>query len=561
MEATNTSETETIEVPEFIREYLEPIPGASPAGSDISNEEEFFKLNMEIPKTAPDYKKCIELSDIILKEKSKDIKVAAWLCFALFRTEKIKGLKDGLNLIYHLLIKYGNELFPNNALHRSKALQFLNTTRFFKLVEKEEITRSNANDIIEADSVLTQIINESKKLFPENIPILKSFKEVIAEQAETAKSLIIPPKKEDKIPEIKKDKIEDNKADVLEGSQVRIDGKPKPQTVQPAKELKLTSEKDAIKQLRQTLLFFFEKDIDGTKKEQVPESHFVFGFSRQLQWGKLIKPPDADKVTQIEAPNQIIQNKIKELYSSSNWDALIPRIEINFLKPDGEFPYWLDTQRYITKALEEKGGNFAKASQEIKMHLAMLLNKIPDLPQLKFKDKQTPFADDETKKWIEDEVKSVLSGGSSSMILPPIIGEDYEAVNKEYEEACNQLPNNFEENLNSMQKGILSDERRKGKFLRRLNIANFCFKANHFNLARINLLELKKLIDEFNLNEWEPALSTSVWQSLYITNSKLFSNLDKDDSKLNIEKEQQELFSKIAKYDGLLALKLINNKS
>jgi hypothetical protein len=121
------------------------------------------------------------------------------LSFALFRTEKIKGLKDGLNIIYHLLIKYGNELFPNNAIHRSKALQFLNTTRFFKLVEKEEITKSNANDIIEADSTLTQIINESKKLFPENIPILKSFKEVIAAQTETAKSLIIPPKKEDKI--------------------------------------------------------------------------------------------------------------------------------------------------------------------------------------------------------------------------------------------------------------------------------------------------------------------------------------------------------------------------
>jgi hypothetical protein len=181
---------------------------------------------------------------------------------------------------------------------------------------------------------------------------------------------------------------------------------------------------------------------------------------------------------------------------------------------------------------------------------------------LKFKDKQTPFADNETIKWIDEEIKSVLSGGSGgSMILPPIIGEDYETINKEYGDACNQLPDNFEENLKSMQKGILSDERRKGKFLRRLNIANYCFKANHINLARINLLELKKLIDEFNLAEWEAALSTSVWQSLYITNSKLLSNMDKDDSKLNIEKEQQELFSKIAKYDGLLAIKLINNKS
>ena len=36
-------------------------------------------------------------------------------------------------------------------------------------------------------------------------------------------------------------------------------------------------------------------------------------------------------------------------------------------------------------------------------------------------------------------------------------------------------------------------------------------------------------------------------------------DMDKGVSKVNIESEQEELFSKIAKYNGVLAIKLINN--
>jgi hypothetical protein len=248
------AETITPEVSEFVQEYLENIPGEKPAGADAVNDEEYFKLNMEIPKTVPDYRKCIELSNTILKERSKDLKVATWLCFALFRTEKIKGLTDGLDIIYHLLVKYGNELYPENDLHRSKALQFLNTARFYKLVEKEKITGSNAKDIIEAGEILNKIADESKKLFPDNIPILKSLNEAIETHVESAKKITSPSKKET-VSAGKQDGAEGLKtgAATQVGTQT-----PRTQTVSAAKEV-LGSEKDAIKQLRQTLLYFFER--------------------------------------------------------------------------------------------------------------------------------------------------------------------------------------------------------------------------------------------------------------------------------------------------------------
>ncbi|OGU71382.1 MAG: hypothetical protein A2V93_07760 [Ignavibacteria bacterium RBG_16_34_14] len=563
-------EIQDVEISEFVQKYIEPIAGDSPAGSDASNEEEYFKLSMEIPKTSPDYKKCIEFSEIILKQKSKDIKVAAWLSFALFRTEKIKGLKDGLNIILNFLKKYENNLFPENPLHRSKAIQFINTSRFFKLVEKEDINHTNASDIMEAEKNLIQIISECQRLFPDNIPVLKSLKEIISDQAEKAKSLITPSKKEEPVKETIVGEESESKIEVTPSGKIEESQKPQQVTTQTSstlKEIKLTNEKDAVAQLRQILAFFYENQQpatgDGVKKEKIPENHFVFGLARQLQWSKITRPPDSEKITQIEPPNQVIRGKIKEWFTNSNWDTLIPRIEISFLKANSEFPYWLDAQRYITKALEQKGGIYIQASEDIKIHLAKLLQRIPDLHQLIFKDKQTPFADEETIKWINEEVKSSLSGGkgAESIILPPIMGEDYDPINKEYETACNELPGNFEKNYSEMQRGINSDSRKKGKFLRKLNLANYCIQAKKYELAEVNLNELKALIEEYNISEWETALCTAVWQSLYLVNAKLISE-GNGELKTILENRQKELFGKIAKYDGILAIKLqqkINN--
>lgn len=568
------AEVNEIELSEFVQSYLEPIPGNSPAGSDAANTEEYFKLNMEIPKVTPDYRLCKELSNTILLEKSKDLKIASWFCFVLFRLDKMKGFKEGLNIIYNLLIKYQNNLFPANEIHRSKALQFLNTPRVFKLVEKEEINSSNASDVIEANKLLSLISEECQKLFPGNFIGLKQLQEVLEAQFQKSIQLTAGAsiKKDEKpalpadgktINEEKPVKPEEEK--IVVTSSGKIEDVSKVQTAAASspsvasKDIKVTSEKEAVIQLKQLLAFFFEENQDGVKKEKVPSSPFVFGFSRQLVWERLMRPVETDKVTQISAPNQVALGKIREWFSSGNWDALIPRIEINLLKSDSEFIYWLDAHRYVSKALEQKGGIYIQASEDIKYHLSRLLKKFPDLAQLKFKDKQTPFADPETIKWINDEVKSQASGSAKNdmVVLPPILGEDYDPINKEYETACSELPEKFEENLSLMQKSIEADTRIKGRFLRKLNLSNYFIQAKQFNLAEVYLTELKNNIDQLNLTEWEPALCTAVWESLYVVNSHSIAELKDEESKKMLEKEQKKLFSMIANYNGLLALKIV----
>ena len=543
---TETPKVNEIEIPEIVNELLEDIPGDKRVGIDASNDEEYFKLTMEVPKSIPDYKNWIELSENILTEKSKDIKVAVWLCFAFYRNENINGLKKGLILILQLLKKFGNDLYPSSAVHRSKAIQFINTSRVIKLLEKEEINKTNAKDIKDAGQVLNEIISECEKLFPENQPSLDSLQSVINVHVAAAEPILRPP----------------------EAKKAGASAANKPGTI-PAKgvgasaqEVVLSSEKDAVTQLRKIITFFFEYDEEGGKKQRVPENYFVFGLSRQIQWANLIRPVDNGGVTLIEAPNKIIQGLIKDWFGNGNYDMLIARIESEFIKENSPFRYWFDAQKYLIDSLEKKGENYKTAAGDIKLQLAVLLKRIPDLPELKFKDKQTPFAEPETINWLNNDVKSVLNsdGSGGKNILPPIMGEDYEQINKEFEIISKDIPENFEKNLLKMQTDINVEDRRKGKFLRRLNLANYCFKMKEYDIAKINLLELKEIIETFNLAGWERALCIAVWQSLYLTNQEIISQTKDKDLTVKLEKEQEELFGEIAKYDGILAIKLIKLK-
>lgn len=550
------SEISELEIPDIVQDYLEPIPGNSPVGTDATNDEEYFKLSMEFPKTVPDYKNWIELSDIILKEKSKDIKVASWLCFALYRSEQLKGFKNGLELLYHLIKKFGNDLFPQSPVHKSKAIQFLNTTRVTKLIEREDINKSNAETVKRIGELLTLISSECEKLLPENIPVLQGLQDIIASHIDSAdKAINPPPALEKKIvpPPQPKQIFKETSSPVSHE-----------ESTAPVKASQPASEDEAAAQLRHTLNYFYEVIQNNETIERIPDSSYTFGIARQLQWSSLVLPSAVETVTNIQPPNDVILKLLNDWFSQGKWDVLIPRIELEFIKDNSEFRYWLDGQRFLVTALETKGGNYSIAADDIKYHLLRLIRRLPELQTLKFIGGEIPFANKETLSWLNDIGKSSVSAGkaseSSSLSLTPIVDSTYEEITKEYEEAIAGLPKKFEESFNQMQQKLKAEDRTKGKFLRRLNIANLCYEAKQYNVAKVNLEELRILVEELKLAEWEPALSTSVWQSLYLTNVQLLFTSENDNKKKQLENEQEELIYKIAKHNGILAINLEQQK-
>src|SRR5512135_290804 len=129
------------------RAVLKPIPGASPTGADPAYDEDFLRIKAEIDRIGmvtgkvdqqrvmqdakelqnarglrtpkeraaaedamrqrsaltevggPDFRLVVDLATKILAEKSKDIRVACYLCFALWRTQMVSGMAEGLSVI------------------------------------------------------------------------------------------------------------------------------------------------------------------------------------------------------------------------------------------------------------------------------------------------------------------------------------------------------------------------------------------------------------------------------------------------------------------------------
>jgi hypothetical protein len=84
------------------------------------------------------------------------------------------------------------------------------------------------------------------------------------------------------------------------------------------------------------------------------------------------------------------------------------------------------------------------------------------------------------------------------------------------------LPANFEKNLKALQQGVAGEIRRKGRFLRILNLANYSLAAKQHDLAKTYVSRLLDKVEAYQLAEWEPALCLAAWESAYLVNKKLW---------------------------------------
>jgi type VI secretion system protein VasJ len=565
--AEQPSAEETFELPDDVADLLDDISSTTPTGEDVENSENqdtmvvYMSLETEMRKYSDnDYPQCLKLGREILQTKSKHLRVAVWLLIAWFRSEKIAGFRKGILLLLELLKKYGKQLFPEADAQKSKVLQLLNSDTRIKFLEKIKPDTTNAADLVEIGKIFTQLSEQCQKLLPENPPKLNAIAEIIEESSKTAQGILDKVSGKGAPAAATPGKPAQTAAPTATGT-TRPSASPGISTAAPAPSpgeqiQDISSDKDAMIAIKKSLLFFFEEEGKEGKNRKLPDDPAIYGLSRIYRWGKLKLPVSQDNITQIEQPNEQKQMYLQKLISSEDYDTLIPELETNFLNRE-EFPYWFDAQRYLVQALEKKGGKFQEAVQEVKLHLARLINKYPSMPKLLFKDKKTPFAGPETLTWLDEEVKSAFGGGEArEKILPPIMGEDYAPINKEYEKACEELPENFEKNAKAMQTAIAGDTRPKGRFLRLLNLANYCYLARKYSIAKVLFNQLMDQIDKYNIIEWERSLCVSVWQSTYLNNEKLLANNPPAQQKQSIETQQNELFDRIGKYDSVLALNL-----
>ena len=539
-----------------VLDLLEPLSQDVPAGRTNTDENNYFNLSLEITNIRFNVERCIEWAKEVLKNSSKDLNVILWLGFAWYRKEALQGLYDGFMLLGLALQKYGTQLNPPANEMRLKAFNFWNQKQLAELIRRGKIDAENNPLYLQLERAFAMVAAEMETLLPEAKRFVAAVQRSIAEKATEARELLKPAEKP------QEEEKETPSAD--ENSTVKVEKpaavKSTPAPVAPAK---LAAAKDAMAMIKEAILFHYQEQVDGKTRLRLLYDPAIFALSRALYWTSFRTPVADGKLTNITAPLAAKQAFLSKNFAAREWAIIAADIEARFISGDTseQFRYWLDGQRYVVLALEALGAKEAEAAMVIKKYLAQLLELAPDLPKYSFADGSTPLASVETRQWLDEYVLPLAGGGgsgSATVILPPIFGEEYDVINQEYESARKALPGSFEENAQAMQKAIEGDQRRKGRFLRQLNLANYCHAAKQYSLAKALLGELMQKIEQYQLAEWEPALCLAVWQTAYLTNQAVLKS-QTGTANADLEKQQGHLYEKIGALDIQRALKLVTN--
>lgn len=578
--SASTVEAQAAEQPKPLSPLLEaikrPIPGDHPCGKDVTYDDAFQKIKSEIDRIGSasvkidqeqavaaaktvkettakqlremekkgqtlevksfasgtggiDYPMIVELAAKILSEKSKDLRVAVYLCFALWRTQRFAGLAEGLMAIHILLQEFWEGMFPakTRLAARKGAIEFL-TQKLPEALDAAEVTADDREPLESARQTLTALQKALTAKIPQSDFLLMSMLQAVG------KCLARVPVKQEPQP------------GPQPGLQPVAAPQPEPGPA-PARGPIRTSD-DAVTAIREAAKFLRGQD----RKSAAP-----YRLARSMRWDVLVnEPPNDNGKSKIDAPPAPRREYFTKLQQGRQWDKLLDEGEATF--PEKPFYFWLDMQRLIVAAMDALGSDFQHARMAILQELAILLQRVPKLPSLTFSD-GTRFADPATQSWIEETVLPVLGSGEGAGIGPagPALDNDLAAL---FAEAKKFLAKgDLAAAIAYLQDGATLDVSGKNRFLRRLHMSTICMRGGQAKMARPLLEDLSEEIDKIALAAWEPALALEVWKNLYecyglLTASALPA------AKVALQEHADRVFEKMCRLDLSYALAAAGTK-
>jgi type VI secretion system protein VasJ len=554
-----------------------PIPGDNPCGKDVTYDDAFQKIKTEIDRIGSasvkidqeqaiaaaktvkettakqlrekkgqtldtksfasetggiDYPMIIELATKILSEKSKDLRVASYLCFALWRTQRFAGLAEGVAAINILVTAdFWEKLYPTRLPARKGAIEFL-TQKLPEALDAADVAADDREPLESAKETLTELQKAVAAKIPQSDFLLMGMIQAVG------KCLAKVPAKPTPQP------------DLQPGPQAAPGLQPEPGTPpspMPARGPMRTSD-DAVTAIREAAKFLRSQDR---------KSAASYRLVRSMRWDVLInEPPNDNGKTKIDAPPAPRREYFSKLQTGSQWDKLLDDGEATF--PEKPFYFWLDLQRLIVAAMDALGNDFQNTRLAILQELAILLQRVPKLPSLTFSD-GTRFADAATQSWIEETVLPVLGSGDGAGVGPagPPLDSDLAALFAEAKKIL--AKGDLAAAVAYLQDGATLDTSGKNRFRRRLLMATICLRGGQPKMARPLLEDLSEELDKFAITIWEPALALEVWKNLYECYGSLTAGAPPA-GKAGLQEHADRVFEKMCRLDLSYALAAVGTK-
>ncbi len=468
-----------------------PISKEGFAGADVRFSNEYEALESELGKAQSmhengqvDWLKILEGSEALLRNQSKDLRVAAWLVWALYQRESFQGLLAGLCLLHHLCKNHWADIHPAKNRTRAAAINWLlprleqalgddvaikeQLPLFRHLTEQLEGLDTACTAHLGDDAPLLlplcRRLNTMIRRAADNLPQAGAIGTVVAQVKQVATQLITP-------------------------------GAP------------IENEKEAYKALRA------QQESAGSLciwwlKQKATDVR-ALRLNRTLTWLTIDTMPErnAEQITQLRGLPADKLKAYQDRLHQDDYANLLVEIETSLAKA----PFWLDGQRLAWECLQ--GLNAELAMHEVEVHFALFIQRLPGIIELRWHD-GTPFADPATRAWIASQVMPHLQKtGAAPEIDTAHNDAPWELV---LEEAQSILPRDgLKPAVQLLRQGMQNALGARECFLWRFAMARLCFSARKYELAKVQLEALDQTLRHAGLNTWEPTLELQVLHLLH----------------------------------------------
>jgi type VI secretion system protein VasJ len=529
------------ELTENAARFLTPIAGAKPAGNDPLYEPEFERVKSEIDKltalsgVAPAWGDVVVVSERLLEEKAKDLRLCVWLSIGLLRQKGVLGLAQGMVVTSKLCAAFWEGMYPDRPRARGNLVAWLSEQATTELMA----WNPSADDRPALEAIET-VYGELDSLFSEKLgqvyPGMGGLRSAVREKLRQA-----PPATD---PAAAAAAAAPVVAAAPAPSPAQAPSAPSPGPAFVAPEVPTVSDaEDAVVALRAV-----GKAITSAAKhlrKADPADVWPYRLQRTGAWLVVrAAPPVEGRATRIPPPPAEQRKRLEAQLGEQQWLALLTTAE----DLTGTYLFWFDLQRLVALSMDRLGVQFAAAREAVGREVVSFITRNPTLPTLTFAD-GTPFADSATQTWLTEETQKWSASGASA--APSTVNAEDEELAQRFEEARElvvggKVPEGLSLALQLASRG--ADARTR--FRARLSVAKLAISGGKPDVARPILEGLLAEADRHQLEDWEPDLCAALLSALFLCRKATSKPGSEEDSLWS------KIFGRLCRLDPAAALRL-----
>jgi len=467
------------------------IPGAHASGTSLDDDAEFDRLWAEIQKNpmhgaGPSWSDVVGIATQLLAERSKDLRVACYLCVALLHTEQLRGLRDGIEILLGLFEQHwetGHPALPSGRRARHLTLDYAveRATRFLRARTLDADDHAVLAECAERAAELAKLAEE-RLADDEREKALWGLAAVLRELAERSAALVPKPTPSRPTPR----PTPTASTPATRTAPAAPPAATSPQTPLRASDVEIAARSDVPQLLLRCSEYLRAKQAD---------SPLGYRIQRLARWGELeVEPPSRDRRSELRGPASEEITALRQLAESASWHPLLAASEDAFWAQ----PLWLDLQRWSHLALESLGSDHRQAALGIEEDVRALLQRLPGLARLCFDD-GTPFADPATEHWIEEKIRP----RSTPAPQPAAVGAESDPLEAALRGARAQAQSgDVAGAIRALECAIATRPSPRARFHGRLELAVLCAELGRDRIALALLEELDAHLQRHALETW-----------------------------------------------------------